>query len=309
MNEIGKRLKALREAKNMSQVDLANILGKSQVAISKYETGNRQLDYEMLNKYAEYFHVSVDYLLGRVNKTNEFYISGNALPDVMKPFLKPNSKTVIAVDDPNVNVTDEDKKNLIEKQLKAINVQDHKDEFSVLLSVLPPNIRNNPMNLYDLYTIIGTKKEYMDALNKLDPDVRTTDEHNNSNDDNNRGHSVVITDSMVNSINETIKGINNIEKMAGLNSEYNIVENGYQLKSSLVNSTLLPTVPQLDKVAKEIINKINNSDLPVEKQIEIFNQLSSSLKQMQSGLTSFMEELESSISNSDESDTRKETKK
>ncbi len=59
------RLKQLREEKGISQLKLAMDLSVNQNTISRYETGVREADYAMLIKIAEYFDVSVDYLLGR----------------------------------------------------------------------------------------------------------------------------------------------------------------------------------------------------------------------------------------------------
>ena len=59
------RLKELREKRHMSQVFLGMELGMSQNTISRYETGEREADYETLIKFADYFDVSLDYLLGR----------------------------------------------------------------------------------------------------------------------------------------------------------------------------------------------------------------------------------------------------
>ena len=61
------RLKELRNKKNISQLKLAMDLGMSQNTISRYETGARQADYATLIRLADYFHVSVDYLLERTN--------------------------------------------------------------------------------------------------------------------------------------------------------------------------------------------------------------------------------------------------
>lgn len=61
------RLKELREKRNISQLKLANDLSTNQNTISRYETGARQADYNMLIKIADYFNVSVDYLLERTD--------------------------------------------------------------------------------------------------------------------------------------------------------------------------------------------------------------------------------------------------
>lgn len=61
------RLKELREQRHISQVFLGLELGMSQNTISRYETGAREADYETLVALADYFNVSVDYLLGRTD--------------------------------------------------------------------------------------------------------------------------------------------------------------------------------------------------------------------------------------------------
>lgn len=61
------RLKFLREKKNISQLKLAMDLNMNQNSISRYETGQRQADYATLIAFADYFNVSVDYLLERTD--------------------------------------------------------------------------------------------------------------------------------------------------------------------------------------------------------------------------------------------------
>ncbi len=61
------RLKFLREKKGISQVRLAIDLNLNQNSISRYETGAREADYETLIKIADYFGVSIDYLLERTD--------------------------------------------------------------------------------------------------------------------------------------------------------------------------------------------------------------------------------------------------
>ena len=61
------RLKELRKQKRISQLKLAMDLGMNQNTVSRYETGEREADYSTLIALADYFHVSVDYLLGRTD--------------------------------------------------------------------------------------------------------------------------------------------------------------------------------------------------------------------------------------------------
>lgn len=58
------RLKACRKQKGMSLVALAAVFGMSHSTLSKYESGTRRPDAEMLIKLAQYFNVTTDYLLG-----------------------------------------------------------------------------------------------------------------------------------------------------------------------------------------------------------------------------------------------------
>lgn len=66
------RLKEVRRKKRISQLKLAMDLGMNQNTISRYETGEREADYATLIRFADYFDVSVDYLLERTEnpKTN-----------------------------------------------------------------------------------------------------------------------------------------------------------------------------------------------------------------------------------------------
>ena len=61
------RLKELRKNRRISQIKLAMDLNLSQNSISRYETGEREADYDTLVAIADYFNVSVDYLLGRTD--------------------------------------------------------------------------------------------------------------------------------------------------------------------------------------------------------------------------------------------------
>jgi len=62
------RLKKLRKERNISQLKLAIDLNMNQNTISRYENLEREADYETLIKLADYFGVSLDYLMGRTEK-------------------------------------------------------------------------------------------------------------------------------------------------------------------------------------------------------------------------------------------------
>ena len=58
------RLAELREDHDLSQAQMANILGVSQATYSRYETGRLDVPSQTLIALAQYSGVSVDYLLG-----------------------------------------------------------------------------------------------------------------------------------------------------------------------------------------------------------------------------------------------------
>lgn len=64
MTNIANILKNLRNQSNMSQEELAKLLGISRSAVSSYENGTRSPNNELLVKMANIFNVSTDYLLG-----------------------------------------------------------------------------------------------------------------------------------------------------------------------------------------------------------------------------------------------------
>ena len=61
------RLRDLREDSDRSQTDLAKLLGMSQTGYSKYETGENEVPVAVLEKLADIYKTSVDYLLGRTD--------------------------------------------------------------------------------------------------------------------------------------------------------------------------------------------------------------------------------------------------
>ena len=62
------RIQDLRTDADMSQKQLSEILHISQRSYSHYETGSRNIPVEMLIRLANYYDISVDYLVGRTDK-------------------------------------------------------------------------------------------------------------------------------------------------------------------------------------------------------------------------------------------------
>jgi transcriptional regulator with XRE-family HTH domain len=67
----GEILKTLREQKALTQKDMAKILGITASAYGYYEQNKRQPDFNTLKFLAEYFNVSLDYLLGYKHSFND----------------------------------------------------------------------------------------------------------------------------------------------------------------------------------------------------------------------------------------------
>ena len=62
------RLRDLREDNDLSQKELAKIIGMSQTGYSKYETGENDIPTIILIKLSRFYGVSIDYLLGETNE-------------------------------------------------------------------------------------------------------------------------------------------------------------------------------------------------------------------------------------------------
>lgn len=58
------RLKDIREDNDLTQNDIANLLGTTRQQISKWETGVQMMGVDKYIKLAKYYNLSVDYLLG-----------------------------------------------------------------------------------------------------------------------------------------------------------------------------------------------------------------------------------------------------
>ena len=65
MKNVNFRMKELRKEKKISQLRLAMELNMNQNSVSRYENMEREADYQTLILIADYFDVSLDYLLGR----------------------------------------------------------------------------------------------------------------------------------------------------------------------------------------------------------------------------------------------------
>ena len=66
------RLKEIREDRDLRQIDVARALRITQVVYSRYETGIRLMPIDKLDMLADFYSVSVDYLLGRTDESKPY---------------------------------------------------------------------------------------------------------------------------------------------------------------------------------------------------------------------------------------------
>lgn len=93
--------KELRISSGMTQIETAEKLGISRSTIGMYETGAREPDFETLEKIADFFHVNVDYLLGRVGQAatlsengSQYYLNDDARDMAQFLFKNPEYKVL-----------------------------------------------------------------------------------------------------------------------------------------------------------------------------------------------------------------------
>lgn len=81
----GDRLTNLRKSKKITQQGMADILGIARTTYASYEQGHRQPDYDTLQKIADHFDTSIDFLLTGTNNPGSD-------DDMWKEILDPNKK-------------------------------------------------------------------------------------------------------------------------------------------------------------------------------------------------------------------------
>ncbi|QNB45876.1 helix-turn-helix domain-containing protein [Thermanaerosceptrum fracticalcis] len=115
MPSFGERLSELRKEKGLSQQELADLFEVSKSAIAMYETDRREPDNETLKKFATFFDVSTDYLLGRTDERRPAeQIIEDVLP-ITDPLLDDLLKKV-------PDLTDEEKESLAEHMQFALKI-------------------------------------------------------------------------------------------------------------------------------------------------------------------------------------------
>lgn len=104
MGDFKNVFKRLRTASHLTQADIAQKLGIAKSTISMYENGNREPDFETLEKIADFFNVDIDYLLGRTEKTfilpetiGHYYLNNETREIAQEVFEKPELRSLFHV--------------------------------------------------------------------------------------------------------------------------------------------------------------------------------------------------------------------
>lgn len=136
------RLKELRKRKKMTQQELANIIGVTKLTILRWEKGNRQIKSDKAQQLAEYFNVSVGYLLG-YEDNNSFVSSVVNEVDLLDP-------------DDNTNNLNSDLKNKINlvKNLISEEQSDREEDYRKTIVKDSYNLLKG-LDLDDVLTVAG----------------------------------------------------------------------------------------------------------------------------------------------------------
>ncbi len=113
MNTFGKILRSLRIESDLTQEELGKKINISKQAISNYEQGRREPDYENLEKIADFFNVDIDYLYGRSVIRNKYNYENELIASLDKTIalLEINGFEVVVddVDEYKISITKDGK--------------------------------------------------------------------------------------------------------------------------------------------------------------------------------------------------------
>lgn len=131
MATFGNRLKELRKKSNLTQEQLAAKFYLNKSSISRYENGTQVPEHDLLEKIADYFNVSIDYLLGR---SEGQYSSTNANNEAAKRISGALN------DDPELaefwdSLKDREDLQLLFKQTKDLSPNDVKKIIKIIKAI------------------------------------------------------------------------------------------------------------------------------------------------------------------------------
>lgn len=185
MEAFAKRLTMLRKEKKLTQNDMAKILNMSRSGFAGYEKMNKEPDFESLCFLADFFDVTVEYLLGRSDdrkpkteivflKDNKFKAKYDTLPETLKETVSDTYDSFYSLLDKAVQKRQED--------YLAV----YRDFFSDLKNIRAElqsrteNATGSAAEMAELFALEGKAKELMtstlDKLMQLDLDAAASKE-------------------------------------------------------------------------------------------------------------------------------------
>lgn len=133
-------IKALRKERGLTQTELAEVVGFTHVAVVKWENGQREPDFSTLIKLADYFGVSVDYLLGREDKFSlpklNAYMETIPAPSIKAAVARKRNETVDMLMYRYQNVIDEEYFWLLIELCSHIERKDGLELFATLCNAM-----------------------------------------------------------------------------------------------------------------------------------------------------------------------------
>ena len=168
MAEFSHRLKELRQEKGISQKDLAEELGMARTTIANYEQDTRFPDQRTLCKIADFFNISLDYLLGRIDvPINAQSSSSDNLLDITQ-FTEDNSYIDLAneyMENLLSGKTDLAAEIVFDSIKKGISVKDiYQDIFTPTLRQIGTLWETNQINVADEHFFTSATRTIMSQL-------------------------------------------------------------------------------------------------------------------------------------------------
>jgi len=128
---LGERLKELRKQKKLTAKQCGEKFNLAESTISGYETGNRKPDFVTLEKFADFFGVTTDYLLGRTDDPNMIIVADKKIQltseefQVIREIMKHGEAFNALLSDPERKVKEMIKSwDLLRKHIKDIEDDD-----------------------------------------------------------------------------------------------------------------------------------------------------------------------------------------
>ena len=137
-------------------LDMGINKGTVSVWKSKKEKGEEvEPSSPIVNKIADHFHVSTDYLLGKTEHPHEYILRVEDYPEIIKPFVKDvGSYMVLELEGAPGNLSKKELDDFIVDSMKHCYVKFNpadKNPISEMLALLPESIRYQEMSLYQVY--------------------------------------------------------------------------------------------------------------------------------------------------------------